>query len=144
MKKIIPLVIAAAFLAGCGANQSYNKATSMVSENDLLHHNFVLISVDGQSPVKTPGPSIEFGENMHISGAMCNRFMGQGELKNGVLTVKGLASTRMLCSEKQLNQWDALISQVLNSGAKVTLNKGQLTLSNNDHTLLYQLKDWVN
>ncbi|WP_145482629.1 heat shock protein HslJ [Yersinia rohdei] len=142
MKKIIPLAIAAALLAGCGINQS--TSTSNVTASDLLHHNFVLVSVDGKPPLKTPAPSIEFGEKMHISGAMCNRFMGQGELKDGILTAKGLASTRMLCGDEQLNQWDALIGQVLNSGAKVTLAKGQLTLSNKDHTLIYQLKDWVN
>lgn len=150
MKKIIPLAIISALLAGCGMNQSGNhtindvKNGSNVTESDLLHHNFVLVSVDGKQPTKTPGPNIEFGEKMHISGAMCNRFMGQGELKEGVLTAKGLASTRMLCSDEQLNQWDSLIGDVLHSGVKVTLNQGQLTMSNNAHTLVYQLKDWVN
>ncbi|CNI95967.1 heat shock protein HslJ [Yersinia aldovae] len=144
MKKILPFAIVGVLLTGCGMSQSGNDTTRSVTENDLLHHNFVLLSVNGQAPLKKPAPSIEFGEKMHISGAMCNRFMGQGELKEGVLTAKGLASTRMLCADEQLNQWDALIGEALGNGVKVTLNKGQLTLSNNAHTLIYQQKDWVN
>ncbi|AJJ05470.1 heat shock protein HslJ [Yersinia pseudotuberculosis] len=150
MRKFVPVAIIGVLLVGCsGMNQSGNNMnpvanSSHVTESDLLHHNFVLVSVDGKPPVKTPEPNIEFGENMHISGAMCNRFMGQGELKDGILTAKGLASTRMLCADEQLNQWDALIGDILHSGVKVTLNKGQLTMSNSTHTLVYQQKDWVN
>lgn len=95
MRKFVPVAIIGVLLAGCsGMNQSGNNMnpvtnSSHVTESDLLHHNFVLVSVDGKPPVKTPEPNIEFGENMHISGAMCNRFMGQGELKDGILTAKG-------------------------------------------------------
>ncbi|CNE93074.1 heat shock protein HslJ [Yersinia nurmii] len=144
MKKIVPLAIAGILLAGCGMNQSQNTA-NQITAGDLQHHNFVLVSVDGQSPKNQQGnmPNIEFGEKMHISGAMCNRFMGQGELKDSVLTVEALAGTRMMCNDSQLNQWDTLIGEVLASGAKVTLNKGELTLSNGSHTLIYTSRDWV-
>lgn len=64
---------------------------------------------------------------------MCNRFFGSGQLQNGVLTVKNLASTRMLCTDAQRNQWDQTLSAVLEKGAKISLNAQQLTLSGGDH-----------
>ncbi|RMN22254.1 hypothetical protein ALQ63_00410 [Serratia plymuthica] len=141
MKKCLPMALAALLLTGCGMSQS----GKTVTEDDLLHHNFVLQSVDGVAVKPQPGnaPSIEFGEKMHVSGAMCNRFFGSGQLQNGVLTVKNLASTRMLCTDAQRNQWDQTLSAVLEKGAKINLNAQQLTLSGGDHVLVYTLRDWV-
>ncbi|MNC49882.1 Heat shock protein HslJ [compost metagenome] len=106
----------------------------------------MLQSVDGVAveAKQGSGPSIEFGEKMNISGSMCNRFFGQGQLENGVLTVKNLATTRMMCADPQRNQWDQTIGTLLANGAKVSLNGQQLTLSGSDHQLVYTLKDWVN
>ncbi|MEB6538371.1 heat shock protein HslJ [Serratia plymuthica] len=141
MKKCLPMALAALLLTGCGMSQS----GKTVTEDDLLHHNFVLQSVDGVAVKPQPGnaPSIEFGEKMHVSGAMCNRFFGSGQLQNGVLTVKNLVSTRMLCTDAQRNQWDQTLSAVLEKGAKISLNAQQLTLSGGDHVLVYTLRDWV-
>ncbi|ANS43177.1 heat shock protein HslJ [Serratia inhibens] len=141
MKKCLSAALAALLLAGCGMNQN----SKTVTESDLLHHNFVLQSVDGVAVKPQPGsaPSIEFGEKMHVSGAMCNRFFGSGQLQNGVLTVQNLASTRKLCTDEQRNQWDQTIGAVLGKGAKVSLNAQQLTLSGGDHILVYTLRDWV-
>ncbi|WP_431222368.1 heat shock protein HslJ [Serratia sp. L9] len=144
MKKWIPITLAAALLAGCGMNQTPPQGKNVV-DSDLLHHNFVLQNVDGLAvnAKQGSGPNIEFGEKMHVSGAMCNRFFGQGQLENGVLTVKNLASTRMMCADAQLNQWDQTIGTLLANGAKVSLNGQQLTLTGSDHQLVYTLKDWV-
>lgn len=141
MMKPIAVALTTLLLAGCGMS----KNGKPVTESDLLHHNFALQSVDGVAvkPHRGNGPNIEFGETMYVSGAMCNRFFGNGQLRDGILTVKGLASTRMLCPDPQLNQWDAMIGDVLGNGAKVTLSAQQLTLSGSDHTLVYKLRDWV-
>lgn len=141
MKKCLPMALAALLLTGCGMSQN----GKTVTEDDLLHHNFVLQSVDGVAvkPQSGNAPSIEFGEKMHVSGTMCNRFFGSGQLQNGVLTVKNLASTRMLCTDAQRNQWDQTLSAVLEKGAKISLNAQQLTLSGGDHVLVYTLRDWV-
>ena len=87
--------------------------------------------------------NLEFGENLHVSGAMCNRFFGQGQLRDGVLTVKPLATTRRLCPDEQRNRWDQVIAAVLENGAEVTLSAQQLTLNGSGHTLIYTLRDWV-
>ncbi|WP_445374623.1 heat shock protein HslJ [Photorhabdus tasmaniensis] len=140
MKKILPLATATLLLATFQAS-----AVENVSIDDLQHHKFVLVSVNGESAKNQDGrvPSIEFGEKMHISGSMCNLFMGQGKLKNGVLTVKNLASTQMLCADDKLNKWDYLIGKVLADGVKVTLKDQKLVLSNHSNKLVYKLKNYV-
>ncbi|HEI8864932.1 TPA: heat shock protein HslJ [Serratia odorifera] len=144
MSRLLPLALASMLLGGC-AMPSTESAPSTVVVSDLQHHNFVLQSVDGVAANATRGrgPSIEFGERLHVSGTMCNRFSGFGQLQHGVLTVKNLAMTRMLCSDAQRNQWDGIITQMLHNGAQVTLQQQQLTLSDSTHTLVYTLKDWV-
>ncbi|QBH96250.1 heat shock protein HslJ [Limnobaculum zhutongyuii] len=143
MKIALPFIISAVLLSGCTLTDG-----NAVKESDLLHHNFILTSVDGKNMADTTKEkrplNIEFGENMHVSGAMCNRFMGQATLTNGVLTTKQLASTRMACIDEQISQLDQVIATTLNNGAKVTLDQGVLTLSSSQHTLTYKLSDWVN
>ncbi|OKB65335.1 heat-inducible protein [Serratia marcescens] len=141
MRKTAATALAALALTGCSMMQH-----TTVAPNDLLHHNFVLQSVDGEAAKLPPGGgllNLEFGEHLHVSGAMCNRFFGQGQLDDGVLTVKPLAMTRKLCPDDQRNQWDRVIGTVLENGAKVTLSAQQLTLSGSGHTLVYTLRDWV-
>lgn len=144
MKKLLSVAFATMLLAGCGMSEN-KPVNNTLSESDLMHHNFVLQSVDGvaANAQQGKGPSIEFGEKLRVSGSMCNRFFGNGQLDNGVLTVKDLATTRMMCSDPLRNQWDQIIGSVLHNGAKVSLQQQQLTLSDGNHTLIYTLKDWV-
>ncbi|HFI4751823.1 TPA: heat shock protein HslJ [Escherichia coli] len=89
-------------------------------------------------------PEISFGEKMMISGSMCNRFSGEGKLSNGELTAKGLAMTRMMCANPQLNELDNTISEMLKEGAQVDLTANQLTLATAKQTLTYKLADLMN
>lgn len=142
MKKTAAAAIAAlAILTGCGI-----KPHATVTASDLLHHNFVLQSVDGETAGPSPNGgllNLEFGEKLHVSGAMCNRFFGRGQLRDGVLTVKPLSTTRLLCPDEQRNRWDRVMGAVLENGADVTLSAQRLTLSGSGHTLVYTLRDWV-
>ena len=141
MKKLASLALAAMVLAGCA--QSGDKST--VTAQDLQHHRYVLQTVDGKplTGIKRM-PELSFGENMHISGAMCNRFMGQATLENNTLKVKGLGMTMMLCVEPQLNDLDHRINEMLTAGANVSLANQQLVLKSGQHTLTYKLADLVN
>ncbi len=138
MKKALFILATAITLSACSTGQD-----TTVKQHDLQHHRFELLSVDGQTVPAAQGriPEIEFGEKMHVSGKMCNNFFGQGELQNNVLTVKGLASTRMLCSDENLNKWDQVIGDVLSHGAAVTLQDHKMILTQGKHTLIYRLKD---
>ncbi|ERA28000.1 heat shock protein hslJ [Escherichia coli UMEA 3899-1] len=126
--------------SGCVSNDKI-----AVTPEQLQHHRFVLESVNGK-PVtsdKNP-PEISFGEKMMISGSMCNRFSGEGKLSNGELTAKGLAMTRMMCANPQLNELDNTISKMLKEGAQVDLTANQLTLATAKQTLTYKLADLMN
>lgn len=133
MKIKSALLVATLLLSGCGAGPD------KTAHSSLSGHNFILTRVDGQ-PVTPPAgmkPGISFAQDMHISGVMCNRFFGQGKLEHGVLTVAQLASTRMMCSDTVLNQWEATISKMLTAGARLQLNQQTLTLQGSGHTLVY-------
>jgi len=142
MKKLTMLgtLLAAVAISGCSVQ------SAELTAKDLQHHRFELLTLDGTPVIAQHGgkPSIEFGEKMHVSGAMCNRFMGQGQLENNLLTVKQLASTQMMCSDPLLNKGDQLIGAMLQKGVNVSLQSNQLTLTEGPHVLVYRAKEWVN
>lgn len=127
-------------LTACAASSNIT-----VTEETLLHHNFVLQSVDGKAyTLQETAPSIAFNEDMRVSGAICNQFMGKGSLNGKVLTVAQMVSTKKLCFAQELNQYEYLISQMLMAGVEVQYDGKKLTLRQGDHELVYLLKDLVN
>lgn len=134
MKKMAGVLLAATVLAGCA------HSAGALAPDALQHQRFVLSTFDGQPlPAGQPHqPEIRFDEKMHVSGVMCNRFMGEGKLVGNTLTVPGMASTRMLCADARLNQLDQVIGQMLTQGATVTLAHQTLTLRNSQHVLVWQ------
>ena len=100
----------------------------------------MLSVVDGQTVVPHEGirPGIGFSEGLKVSGVMCNRFFGQGKVEQGRLSVPQLASTRMLCSNADLNKWEQTLTQMLMNGAEVKVDEQSLTLTGSGHTLQYQ------
>ncbi|NDJ57793.1 heat shock protein HslJ [Enterobacteriaceae bacterium 4M9] len=142
MKKFAALMLAATVITGCAGTTN----NAEISAEQLQHHRYVLQSVDGK-PLSgldaARQPEISFGENMHVAGAMCNRFMGQGKLTGDTLKVEGMASTRMMCIEPQLSELDNVIGAMLNDGAQINLAGQELTLKNAQHTLVYTLADLV-
>lgn len=132
----------AALLAACGAKSSAPYQTGGVSKQDLLHHTFVLASINGRPFMeKERLPTLEFNEGFRVSGAICNRFTGQAELENGMLTVKQMASTRMLCVDQELNRLESDFSTMLMNGAAVTLAGKTLTLRRDGYALEFTLRD---
>jgi len=117
---------------------------SAITQQDILHHRFVLVSVDGKDfSAKEPVPSIEFNEGLRIYGAVCNRFRGQGRLVGNVLTVEQLASTKMLCADPDINELENLLTRMLSEGAELRLDGQRLMVRQGEHELLYKLSDWV-
>ncbi|TCW07764.1 heat shock protein HslJ [Raoultella sp. BIGb0138] len=140
MNKYAALLAAGVLLSGC----VYNSKVSTGAEQ-LQHHRFVLTSVDGQGLKPGEKPlELSFGEDMYVSGNMCNRFSGKGKISDGELKVKTLAMTRMLCADPGLNALDSTLSKMLRDGAQVDLTESQLTLATADRTLVYKLADLMN
>lgn len=133
MKRTTLVLTAALLLGGCSAASQQGEQTT------LANRNFVLTTVDGQSISAPQGmkPGINFSEDLRVTGVMCNRFFGQGTLKDNVLSVPKMASTRMMCSDPKLNQWEMTIGKMLTSGATVKLEQNTLTLEGAGHSLVY-------
>lgn len=84
MRKFVALIALSLLTAGCVSN-----GKMFVNRDQLQHHRFVLESVNGK-PVtgETTQPELSFGENMTVSGSMCNHFTGKGKLSDGELRVR--------------------------------------------------------
>lgn len=138
MKKILLLLVGALALNGC--SHAIQTSAEQPDAAQLANRLFVLSSVDGQAVTPHQGikPGISFGNDLKVSGVMCNRFFGQGALQQGGLSVPQLASTRMMCSDPQLNQWEQTLTQMLMKGAALELDQQTLTLTGSGHTLQYQ------
>lgn len=80
MKKIVTLVALSIIMTGCVSSGKVS-----VKREQLEHHRFVLESVNGKT---VTGPELSFGEDMTVSGKMCNQFTGEGKLSDGELKVK--------------------------------------------------------
>lgn len=136
MKKVVTLIALSMLMAGCVSNGKVS-----VNREQLQHHRFVLQSVNGKAVTATNPPELSFGENMTVSGKMCNQFHGQGKLSDGELKVKDMAMTRMMCADPQLNALDGIVSEMFKQGAQVDLTADQLTLATAEQTLTYKLVD---
>ncbi len=106
---------------------------------DLIGRKFVLSKVDGKAFAAGAGaqPFIAFGEGMQVSGSACNRFRGPGTLADGVLTVPNAASTRRMCINTALAEFEGLFHARLRGGVAVALDGGTLTLTGGGGTLEY-------
>ena len=136
MKNVVTLIALSLLMAGCVSNGKVS-----VNREQLQHHRFVLQSVNGKAVTAANPPELSFGENMTVSGKMCNQFHGQGKLSDGELKVKDMAMTRMMCADPQLNALDGIVSEMFKQGAQVDLTADQLTLATAEQTLTYKLAD---
>ncbi|WP_025759110.1 heat shock protein HslJ [Enterobacter sichuanensis] len=145
MNKLMALSVISLVLTGC-----VNPGKASVQPEQLTSHRFVLENVNGKAVKNTTTPpeisfsalsDISLVNNISVSGAMCNRFSGQGKLSEGELKVKTLAMTRKLCTEPQLNELDQAIGDMLRKGAQVDLTEDQLTLATADKTLMFKRAD---
>lgn len=131
-------------LIGVVTMSACDKSRTVVTE-DLLHHRFVLIKFNTQDISMDKHAFIEFGEHLTINGKMCNRFFGQSSLEDGVIKSPGLAMTRMLCPDEQLNQLDFILGELFSHGAQVKIDqqgdKTFLQLSDKTNHLVFELKD---
>lgn len=135
----LPLVMTA-----CASNGDDVK---QITAQDLQHHNWELVSVDGKQVTvegRQQAPRLEIGENMMANGnAGCNNFFGQGELKDNQFRVEKMGMTMKMCIGDIMDVEQAF-SQTLSEWSDMTLTKDSLELKNDVHTLTFKLSDWKN
>ena len=156
-QSVAPPSPATARPAGEGANTSApqpEETPAMLEAplgvKDLLHRRFVLKKADGKDVSRTERPvDLEFiqspdaVEGLQVAGSICNRYSGNGNVENGLLTVKRLRTTRMLCPDQQLNALEQLFAGMLEQGADVTFKDRSLILRQGQHELVFEAADWV-
>lgn len=115
--------------------------SSGLTREFLSRQKFVLVQIneaDYSGPEGQPVPSLEFGEDFLVSGRICNNYRGPGELQDGVLSVRAMASTRMMCPDTNLNQLETRFFQMLENGAALSMNGDRLTLRQGDNSLVFK------
>ncbi|MCG9596875.1 META domain-containing protein [Vibrio sp. Isolate25] len=129
-------------MTACASNGGDVK---QITAQDLQHHNWELVSIDGEA-VKVENhqkkPRLEVGENLMANGnAGCNNFFGQAELKDNQLRIEKMGMTMKMCIGDVMDL-ERAFSQSLAEWSDVTLTDEGMVLKNDIHTLTFKLSDW--
>ncbi|AIW13792.1 META domain-containing protein [Vibrio europaeus] len=135
----LPLVVTA-----CASNGDDVK---QITAQDLQHHNWELVSIDGEAVVadsRQNPPRLEIGEKMTANGnAGCNNFFGQAELKDNQFRIEKMGMTMKMCVGDVMDVEQAF-GQTLSDWSDMTLTQDTMVLKNDVHTLTFKLNDWKN
>ncbi|EOG7712143.1 TPA: META domain-containing protein [Vibrio parahaemolyticus] len=144
LKTLVTAISLPVLMTACASNGDDVKE---ITAQDLQHHNWELVQVDGKNIVldeNQKAARLEIGENLTANGnAGCNNFFGQAELKNNQLRIEKMGMTMKMCMEEQMKIENAM-KQTLSNWSDITLTKDGLVLKNADHELTFTLRDWVN
>ncbi|EGR1166549.1 TPA: META domain-containing protein [Vibrio parahaemolyticus] len=144
LKTLVTAISLPVLMTACASNGDDVKK---ITAQDLQHHNWELVQVDGKNIVldeNQKAARLEIGENLTANGnAGCNNFFGQAELKNNQLRIEKMGMTMKMCMEDQMKIENAM-TQTLSNWSDITLTKDGLVLKNADHELTFTLRDWVN
>ncbi|CAH8198036.1 META domain-containing protein [Vibrio aestuarianus] len=143
-KKLLAAISLPVLMTACASSGDNVK---QITAQDLQHHNWQLVQIDGKEVTnadKQKAPRLEIGEKMMASGnAGCNNFFGQAELKDNQFRIEKMGMTMMMCVGDVMDTEQAF-SQTLSDWSDITVTKDGLTLKNDVHTLTFTLRDWVN
>ncbi|EGQ9057203.1 META domain-containing protein [Vibrio parahaemolyticus] len=144
LKTLVTAISLPVLMTACANNGDDVKE---ITAQDLQHHNWELVQVDGKNIVldeNQKAARLEISENLTANGnAGCNNFFGQAELKNNQLRIEKMGMTMKMCMEDQMKIENAM-TQTLSNWSDITLTKDGLVLKNADHELTFTLRDWVN
>ncbi|MFB1071762.1 META domain-containing protein [Vibrio diabolicus] len=144
LKTLVTAISLPVLMTACASNGDNVKE---ITAQDLQHHNWELVQIDGKNielKERQQAPRLEIGENLTANGnAGCNNFFGQAELKNKQLRIEKMGMTMKMCMDDQMKIEQAM-SETLTEWSDITLTKEGLMLKNDDHELTFQLRDWVN
>lgn len=144
LKTLVTAISLPVLMTACASNGDDVKE---ITAQDLQHHNWELVQVDGKNIVldeNQKAARLEIGENLTANGnAGCNNFFGQAKLKNNQLRIEKMGMTMKMCMEDQMKIENAM-TQTLSNWSDITLTKDALVLKNADHELTFTLRDWVN
>ncbi|MDV6250782.1 META domain-containing protein [Vibrio sp. EA2] len=144
LKTLVAAISLPVLMTACASNGDNVKE---ITAQDLQHHNWELVQIDGKDIELTErqkAPRLEIGENLTANGiAGCNNFFGQAELKDNQLRIEKMGMTMKMCVGDIMNVEQAM-SATLSDWSDITLTKDGLVLKNSEHELTFTLRDWMN
>ncbi|AXB31171.1 META domain-containing protein [Vibrio campbellii] len=143
LKTLVAAISLPVLMTACASNGDNVKE---ITAQDLQHHNWQLVQIDGKNIAaeERQAPRLEIGENLTANGnAGCNNFFGQAELKDNQLRIEKMGMTMKMCMEDQM-KIEKVMSETLSDWSDITLTNEGLVLTNADHELTFELRDWVN
>ncbi|TON80311.1 META domain-containing protein, partial [Vibrio parahaemolyticus] len=109
LKTLVTAISLPVLMTACASNGDDVKE---ITAQDLQHHNWELVQVDGKNIVldeNQKAARLEIGENLAANGnAGCNNFFGQAELKNNQLRIEKMGMTMKMCMEDQMKIENAM------------------------------------
>ncbi|MDE1513740.1 MULTISPECIES: META domain-containing protein [Vibrio] len=142
-KSLLAAITLPVLISACASNNNHQQITVQ----DLQHHNWQLVQIDGKDVTKDEqhqAPRLEIGEQMMASGnAGCNNFFGKAELKDNQFRIEKMGMTMKMCLPEMMDT-EQMVSKTLSDWSTITLTNQTLTLKNDVHTLTFTLRDWVN
>lgn len=144
LKTLVAAISLPVLMTACASNGDNVKE---ITAQDLQHHNWELVQIDGKDIKLTErqkAPRLEIGEKLTANGnAGCNNFFGQAELKDNQLRIEKMGMTMKMCVGDIMNVEQAM-SATLSDWSDITLTKDGLVLKNTQHELTFTLRDWMN
>ena len=131
-------------MTACASNGDDVK---QITVQDLQHHNWELVSIDGKE-IKLEDhqkrPRLELGEKMMANGnAGCNNYFGQAELKDNQFRIEKMGMTMKMCMGDAMDL-ERSFSTTLAEWSDMSLTNEGMVLKNALHTLTFKLSDWKN
>ncbi|TON87461.1 heat-shock protein HslJ, partial [Vibrio parahaemolyticus] len=115
LKTLVTAISLPVLMTACASNGDDVKE---ITAQDLQHHNWELVQVDGKNIVldeNQKAARLEIGENLTANGnAGCNNFFGQAELKNNQLRIEKMGMTMKMCMEDQMKIENAMTQTLSN------------------------------
>ncbi|MGD8112735.1 META domain-containing protein [Vibrio sp. TRT 21S02] len=143
-KTLLAAITLPVLMTACASNGGDVK---QITAQDLQHHNWELVSIDGkaiETSERQKAPRLEVGEKMTANGnAGCNNFFGQAELKNNQFRIEKMGMTMKMCIGDIMDV-EQTVANTLMEWSDMTLTKDGLVLKNDAHTLTFKLNDWKN
>jgi heat shock protein HslJ len=139
--KLLSLVFISLALFACSVETADRMSSkNSVSQNitiSQIQKKWQLESIDG-TPVRAEiNSTLAVDAQGQATGRLaCNNFFGRLELKDNMLKIEQMGSTRMLCAGI-MNRVEMIVSSVLNNGSEISLTKNGLSLAGKKHSLIY-------
>jgi heat shock protein HslJ len=140
LRAVLPLVLVATLLAGCGdsapdAGTTTGGSVTALRAADLDGRSFASTSVQGHRLVPGSQVTVAFDGERLSANAGCNAQAGPWSIADGRLRTDGdLAQTQMACEEPLMRQ-DDWLRAFLSSAPRVALDGDDLTLAGEAATI---------